>query len=146
MEIRTTIIQDSIKIQCLLKQLGYELNLDQVQHKIMTYTNKDSHFTYVAEEDGEIIGFIAFILYECFVVVGGCMHIETVVVDETHRNKGVGQKLIAIAEACAVQHDCHISELITYNYRREKGTHAFYQKLGYEDNIKADISYFSKEI
>lgn len=146
MEIRDALIADAPQLQSLLAQLGYALTLEQVEHKLTTYTQKDAHFVWVAHEGSHILGFITFILYECFLFEGGCVHIESLVVDTEQRGKGIGKKLMHAVEQYAITAGAVFSELITLESRRKDGTHGFYEKLGYKDGTSSGLTYFSKEL
>lgn len=145
MILRNATLDDAQQLLALMHQLGYTLSLDDMRKRIVAY-NKDSHHVIVAEESGEVRGFIAFICYELFVAKGQCMHIEAMVVDEKHQRRGIGKMLLKEAEKIALESCCAIIELITLNSRRLRGTHAFYESMGYEDHLKKDYTYFSKEL
>lgn len=146
MIIRNAKIEDVVKIRDLLEQLGYNLSLAIVTKKLEIYLNKDIYKIMVAEEKNEILGFIAAICYESLVLENGCMHIESLVIDQSARGKGIGHKLIAAIEEYAKDNSYYYSELITSNFRRKGGTHNFYENLGYQDHDKTEITYFSKKL
>jgi GNAT superfamily N-acetyltransferase len=142
--IRNAEIEDAEQLIALLDQLGYPCSLDQLKNRLQAYA-RDLHQVIVATESESIIGFITFVCYELFVHEGRCMHIESMVIDAQHRGKGIGKKLLQFAEDYAKTNNCKIIELITRNRRKEDGTHTFYERMGYEDHLKSNITYFSKE-
>lgn len=142
--VRQAIQTDAPKISVLLKQMGYEMSVNQVMNRIQEF-NRDLHQLLVAEKEGEVVGCIGFGCYEALVVDGRCCHIDALIVDRNHRGEGIGKILISHAEEYATKKDCATIDLITSNRRRETGTHAFYRGLGYQDHVTRDYSYFSKE-
>lgn len=146
MIIRKATIEDSARIRELLLQLGYDLEIAQIQKKIAAYLDEKQYEILVAQENGIILGLITAIFYESFCFKSGCcMHIETLIVDDKARGKGVGKQLVSIIEENAVKkYNCDYSELLTLSSRRKDGTHNFYKNLGYQDHDKTNITYFSK--
>jgi ribosomal protein S18 acetylase RimI-like enzyme len=132
---------DSLKI--LLEQLGYDKPTEWFYKKLENYLNSNLYEILVAEDDGKILGFVMLIIYESF-VFDKCMHIETLIIDKNCRGKGIGGKLMAGAEEIAKKEYCNLIELITLNKRKKDGTHNFYEKLGYRDQERTDLTYFSK--
>lgn len=84
--------------------------------------------------------------YEQFLRPSKCCHIDALVVDEDHRSKGIGKKLIAIAEQYANSHGANKMELISANHRKKNGAHDFYKSLGYKTHIDADYTCLQKKI
>lgn len=145
MKIRTAKIEDLESLKILLNQLGYNKPIEWLQQKLENYLNSDMYEVLVAEDGRIIVGFVTLILYESF-VFDKCMHVETLVIDENIRGKGIGAKLMAAAEKFAEENNCNLIELLTLNKRRKDGTHNFYEKLGYQDQDKLELTYFSKMI
>lgn len=69
----------------------------------------------------------------------GAMHIETLWIDKTIRNKGWGKKLIETVEKEAIKRKCHLSYTDTYTWQVPK----FYEKLGY--SVYGKLNDFPKE-
>ena len=55
--IRPPSVGDSSVIQGLLEQLGYNLTAEQTSEKIAVFAQKQGHHAFVAEIDGELVGF-----------------------------------------------------------------------------------------
>lgn len=142
--IRQAVHTDILAISDLLKQMGFEMSAEKVLRRIQAF-NRDFHQLLVAEKEGQVVGCIGFGCYEALVVDGRCCHIDALVVDENHRGKGIGKILIRHAEEYATKNDCMTIDLITSNHRKQTGTHAFYEGLGYQDHEARNYSYFSKE-
>ena len=59
--------------------------------------------------------------------VWGWLHVKELWVDESHRHKGIGRKLMAAAEQVAIERGCHGSYLDTFDFQSVP----FYRQLGY---------------
>ncbi|WP_369421124.1 hypothetical protein [Coxiella-like endosymbiont] len=53
--------------------------------------------------------------------------------------------MLALAEKYRIEHRSNIMELITYNHRRESGTYAFYESLGYKYYLVLNYLLFRKK-
>jgi GNAT superfamily N-acetyltransferase len=62
------------------------------------------------------------------------MYVAFFWVAESHRNKGLGEKILRRAEDEARQRGCHTSYLFTQSY----GAPAFYKRLGYHNFFTLD--------
>lgn len=60
-------------------------------------------------------------------VGGGWLYIASLWVDEGHRGKGLGKKLLDLAEKTASEMRCHGVYLYTYSFQSPQ----YYEKLGY---------------
>jgi len=76
-------------------------------------------------------------------------YISQLFVDEKHRKKGLGKKLISEIENAAKNHDCNIIRLDTLNEK----SHSFYVKSGFEKTLEIkeymkgfDLLFFHKHI
>lgn len=147
MLIRKATLQDAENLIVLLTQMSstYAMNLEMMQQRIKAYETHD-HQLLVAEDNGILVGVIAFNYYEHFRLPKGCCHIDTLVIDKEQRGKGIGKKLIQEVEHYAAKRGAIAVELITANYRRSDGTHNFYESLGYKDHQTLDYTYFSKSL
>jgi GNAT superfamily N-acetyltransferase len=75
-------------------------------------------------------------LFHC----GATMVIEDLIVDAAHRRRGIGKRLVELAEEIARERGCRGVELSSDLFREE--THEFWQALGYE----AKASQFRKTL
>lgn len=79
---------------------------------------------------------------------GGWLYIANLWVDEKHRGKGIGKKLLGLAEKAASEKRCHGIYLYTYSFQNPR----FYEKLGYRIFGKLEkfcgehTKYFMKKI
>ena len=144
MIIRDANENDALQLIQLLTQLNYDMDLITMKARIQAF-QKEHQNLLVLEQNNHIIAVIAFGCHEQLRLAGSCCHIDALIVHHEHRNKGLGKKLVAIAEEYALKHGAHTIELISANHRKETGTHAFYHALGYKNHEDLDCAYFAKE-
>ena len=124
----------------LMDQLGYPSTVDQMRSRMARIASRPDYATFVAEEGGEIVGMVgAFVTpsYEHDEPIG---RITAMVVAEGARGKGVGAGLIAAAEAWGRERGA--SMIAVNSHVRRTGAHAFYRRLGYEENGKRFVKRF----
>jgi GNAT superfamily N-acetyltransferase len=109
-----------------------------VFHKIGTMPD---YALLVAEENGEVIGTTV------LAVLPGFAHgtspfavVEYVVVDESHRHKGIGKLLMEYCIDKAKKAGCYKMMLTSDNRRDE--AHKFYRSLGFEASAQGFRLYF----
>ena len=78
---------------------------------------------YVADSDGETIGFVSVELYPDYV------YIDDIAVTERFRGMGIGTKLIGLAERYAVERN--VPSAVLHVERTNISARYFYQRLGY---------------
>ena len=92
--------------------------------------SRDSRYsTYVAEEDGKVIGFITFVEVLSIDDPDGYIRINGIAVQPEYRNRGIGTQLIARAEETAHERGSN-SIGVASVFSRTK-THELYEHLGY---------------
>ena len=78
---------------------------------------------------------------------GGWLYIASLWVDENHRGKGIGKRLLNLAEKTASEKGCHGVYLYTYSFQSPR----FYEKSGYsifgqlEEFCGTHAKYFMKK-
>lgn len=60
--------------------------------------------------------------------------IEDVVVDENIRGRGIGKMIFAEVDRISAQNRCSYAILVSSGFRL--GAHAFYEKMGYVDDVR----------
>lgn len=90
----------------------------------------------VAEEDGEVKGYLLGYVHPTYFAAGPVGYVEQVVVKEDSRGRGFGRNLVAGFETWARQAGCLLVALAT---RQAAG---FYEALGYEKSA----AYFRKNL
>lgn len=128
--LRNATFNDSECIAELTGQLGYKTTGEKMLKRLSGLLNNSNHCVYVASDDENVIGWIhAF--YSLTVESDPLMEIAGLVIDEQHRNKGIGQMLVIKVITWA-----HIKEVSKIRVRSRiirKEAHLFYQQLGFTE-------------
>lgn len=133
MKMREANLTDFKEITRLSLQHGYEISEAAVQRHLEKLVSGSDHAVYVIEiNDVEIAGWVhvhgRHLLDALpFAEIGG------LVVDENHRRKGYGEKLMRKSEEWARKNGYHEVRLRSGGQRKE--AHEFYKSIGYK-NIK----------
>ena len=129
MRVRKAERADIAQLQDLCRQLGYPSSEEQVGARFDAIEKAEEHALFVAEESGgAVVGFVGVFISRTIEAdprgeIGG------LVVDENRRSRGVGELLMARAEAWAREKGC--AEMsVRSNVVRERA-HAFYERIGY---------------
>jgi GNAT superfamily N-acetyltransferase len=135
--IRVAQLSDARRIAELTTQLGYEADVSTVEMRLSRILVRPDQQFLVAELDGLAVGWVHAALAEfvesgVFVVIGG------LVVDRSHRGKGIGRTLMTHAEERAEKQGCSIVRLWSSSSRTD--AHRFYENLGYR-NIKTQYGF-----
>lgn len=117
-------------IQKLSQQLGYPLSTHEIEKNITEVISKNDHATFVAIMGAEVVGWVhafrsVFLESNPFVEIGG------LVVDENHRGKGIGKKLVE-----RIKQWCREKEVSTFRVRsqlKRKEAHQFYLRNGFAE-------------
>jgi GNAT superfamily N-acetyltransferase len=120
---------DAASVAGLSGQLGYPATTEEMAQRFAGIATDPNHAVYVAElSDERIAGWVH--LYAWRLLVGDRRaEIWGLVVDATHRGKGIGGRLMSEAEAWAEAKGCRTVTLRSNIVREE--AHAFYKRLGY---------------
>ena len=135
--IRLARMSDVERIRDLTSQLGYEVDVSTVAARLSSILLRSDQRFVVAELGGPVQGWLhavisEFIETERFVTIGG------LVVDKSHRMKGIGRRLMEDAEGWAGEQGCSIVRLWSSTTRTT--SHEFYRVLGFT-NIKTQYSF-----
>jgi GNAT superfamily N-acetyltransferase len=140
MEVRNAHAQDFENCVPLLQQLWPFLKLPgekaeakdaEAFKKIFSQLLNDPNAqVMIAEENGQILAFLDLTFRKTLFNRGWTMIIEDLIVDEAHRRKGIGKRLIELCEDIAQEKGCRAIELSSDLHRKK--THLFWEALGYE--------------
>jgi len=100
----------------------------------------DGYELLCAEKEGIIAGFASLSIQHNFWQEGYILYITPMIVDEKHRNQGIGTMLLHEIECIANERQCGKVELESAFHRKE--AHAFYVKMGFSRRAY----FFSKDI
>lgn len=144
--IRLAAVADVPSLLPLIAQLGYPLGQSQLEQRFERFISHKGYGVAVAVSESNLVGWIAWSKSFLFVSDMVRFHIEGLVVDENHRGKGIGKKLISFVETIAMDHMPAIVDLVSGVRRAKDGTHDFYKNLGYQNEGHMAKLYLRKEI
>jgi GNAT superfamily N-acetyltransferase len=120
---------DVTPIAALCHQLGYPVSREEIRRRLDQIQRDDRHAVYVAELPGErVIGWVH-VYVRHLLVADPQAEIGGLVVDEGHRRRGTGRRLMQRAERWAREKRCWAVHLRSNVVR--KRAHAFYERIGY---------------
>jgi len=107
----------------------------QVLGKIISDEN---HFIFVLEKEGRLVGTATLLLQMNLSHAGRpYAHIENVVIDEKHRGKGVGKKILGHLVEKAKERNCY---KIILHCKKDKGM-PFYKKCGLRETGEMEMRF-----
>ena len=146
MIIRKATLLELADILPLMEQLGYVQDLAQLKKRFEVFSNQEGYGVVVSEEDGKILGLVAWSKTELFIADKARLHIEGLVVDQNARRRGIGEKLMKYVEDYAVTLSPCIIDLTSGLRRAKDGSHEFYEALGYKNEGYMAKLYLRKEV
>lgn len=126
--IRKAKATDAEALLPLNEQLGYPVELPELRQRLELLIDDPRHFILIAERKGIPIGWIH-VERRLSLEGGAKCEIDGLVVDEAHRGKGIGSKLVAAAIEWAS--DQQLPLVVRSNIKREEA-HGFYTALGFD--------------
>lgn len=132
--IKDATINDARNLQALIHEMGYKINDEGMQIKLHRFIADPHKQIYIAFAHSQAIGFIAVVINDMIINNFNRAWIEAIMVAEKYRKFGVGRLLIKKAEEFAKANNCLNINLISNAAHKQKGTHIFYDKLGYTNN------------
>ena len=131
--IRNATIEDFGKVYPLFEQLwpNKALNRTELNKVFNRGITSETDVLLCAVLDNEILGFCAYAIVNNLWQEGYISYIYAMVIDEKHRGKGFGSKLLNEAIDKSKQQGMKRVELDS-GFQREKA-HQFYTKLGFEN-------------
>jgi GNAT superfamily N-acetyltransferase len=130
--IRSAELTDADALAGLMTQLGYETRASEMKMRLETIATDPRYRTFVAVTAGRICGMIGTFCYYSYEHNNPGGRIIALVVGEEMRGRGVGQRLIAVAENDFAQRNI-TRVAVNTRFAREKA-HQFYEKAGYTAN------------
>ncbi len=128
--IRPATLDDAAPLAALCTQLGYPVAAEDMRRRLAGLLPDGRHAVLVAARpDGRIIGWVHVLAWD-LVVEEALAEVAGLVVDEDHRGRGVGRRLLQHAEQWARTHGCRAIHLRANVVRQ--AAHAFYRRQGYE--------------
>ena len=133
--IRHACRSDSEPISALLGELGFPADKVEVCERLKLVERSSSDVVIVAQVEEQVVAFLSLHVIPYFTIGGYVGRISALVVSKTMQQRGIGRKMIEVAEDIALNLGCKAVEVTSANDR--KGAHVFYTRLGYpETSVK----------
>jgi len=131
--IRRCNVGDFDAVLRLLRQLWPDKQLDAAQLRVVyeQVLTSDSQFYLCAIEDENLVGFGSLSVRSSLWEAGCLGHIDELVVDEMHRQRGIGTRLLLALIELAKENGCGRIELDSAFHRA--AAHKFYESQGFEN-------------
>ena len=121
---------DAEAVTALLAQLDYRFRADAVGLVLAEVLADPAHVALVAEEDGEVVGFVNAHFRPQLHHLAPVGTIDELVVDANRRGRRIGEHLVEEVLAEARRQGADVVEVMTHE-RRERAR-AFYRRCGFE--------------
>lgn len=131
--IRKSCREDAQAITLLMRQLRYPTTLSVMQERLAMLEHHPLECNLVAELDGKVIGTIGLKQLRTQDMGELVTRITSLVVDEQHRRKGIGKRLIAEVETWGKQQGS-VQIFLPTDGERSSESKAFYEQVGFECN------------
>lgn len=130
--VRAPLPEDFDRILLLLHQLwpDKELHRDELYGVFMKGLDDKRQRYLVAASQGIIVGFASLTIKNSLWMEGNLGHVDELVVDKNHRDRGIGTLLLESIIDLAKEHKCRRVELDSAFLRKD--AHKFYESLGFE--------------
>ena len=132
--VRSATPGDAARVAELLTDEGYPVGPTDIAARLERF-HSASAAVIVAEQAGEVIGFIALATVPRFEHDDRFVRVLAVVVDAGARERGVGHRLMAEAEAFGREHGAAFIEITAGHHRPE--ARQLYEALGYDGSVTA---------
>jgi ribosomal protein S18 acetylase RimI-like enzyme len=133
LQIRACLAGDFYGVAALLGQLWPEKRPDHAALRAV-YDRAlacDSQAYICAAEGERIVGFASLAIRDSLWQEGGLAHVDELVVDEEHRGRGAGARLLEHLAALVKERGCRRIELDSAYHRQE--AQRFYERQGFEN-------------
>jgi GNAT superfamily N-acetyltransferase len=132
---------DAAEVAALAEQLGYPCEAKDVQARIALFANEPAEQLRVARIGQRVVGWMHFQMRRSL-TTGPRVEISQIVVEQALRGKGIGAKLVELAEEWGRSQGLKRLRLASQVKRTD--THRFYLRLGY--SIDKSSHFFSKAL
>lgn len=115
--------------ELLNTELGKNVSVETLENRILQMQSEENYKIYVAQENGNIIGFIGLHMGLAFEVDGKVMRVIAFAVKADFQRKGIGSALIKAAKEYAVQNG--VTVIGVNSGLTRLAAHSFYEKQGF---------------
>jgi ribosomal protein S18 acetylase RimI-like enzyme len=130
--IRAAELKDAPALAELMCQLGYETTPEQMALRLKSILAEPRYQTFIATVDGAVCGMIGMLSYPSYEHDDPSGRIVVLVVSHQARRRGIGRKLVVVAEKEFSRRGITRIAVNTKLTRLE--AHKFYEALGFERN------------
>ena len=131
MIIREMEAKDVMGVVSLIRNvLGHDDISSDVYDRVIRIYNAENYVTFIAEEDGAVIGFVGIMRGLAFELDGEYIRVIALAVSRAYQSLGIGSKLEARVEQYAAETGAN-SIVISSGLTRSRA-HMFYSNKGYE--------------
>jgi ribosomal protein S18 acetylase RimI-like enzyme len=127
--IRRATVADSERIARLVTELGYPTSATQMRKRLEAILRDEDYDTWVACDNGEIVGFIGTRIGPLYESDDHYGQIMALAVAADHQRRGVGRALMQAAESTLCERGAR--ELVVTSGNHRANAHAFYESRGY---------------
>jgi len=117
----------------LMDELGYPTVIDDMRRRYEPMKTNDCYRTLVAEVNGQVVGMIGMYLGWQYAQNQPFIRVVALVVDTSHRQRGMGRELSQHAELWAKDKGASVVALNSGNRFERVNAHRFYRHRGYLD-------------
>lgn len=121
-------LSDAADVAVLAGQLGYPCSAEDIRARVQAFFEEPSEQLLVARIGGSVVGWVHFHLHHSL-TTGTRVELATIVVDEKLRGRGIGARLVALAEEWGRKQGLGQIRLASRITRPE--AHKLYLRLGY---------------
>jgi len=144
--IRKASPKDVPQLLTLMEQLGYPQEDETLNTRLQTYAYSTNNHIFLAERGKQIVGFIAFTIYDLFTSDGKRCHIEELLAPPQPSDLSIKRKLIEAVENYARENNGRIIDLTTDPHHANGVINDFYKFLGYDQDTITTKRYLKKDL
>jgi len=127
-KVRNMAEADLPSVQPLLRQLGYDLTLNELEQRFNLVVKSPEHSVLVCEAEGKVVGLLHIYGRPALEKPAEAI-IQSIVVAKAYRKVGIGNKLMAAAELWATKQG--YGSIALYSRTDRDDAHAFYSQMDY---------------
>ena len=135
-KVRNMAEADLPSVQPLLRQLGYDLTLNELEQRFNLVVKSPEHSVLVCEAEGKVVGLLHIYGRPALEKPAEAI-IQSIVVDKACRKVGIGNKLVAAAELWATKQG--YGSIALYSRTDRDDAHAFYSQMDYRAKAVAHL-------
>ena len=124
--------EDSLALTDLMNELGYNTTLDEMKTRFENIQKHKDYKTFIATGDKEILGMVGLSKNYSYEQNGTYVRVLALVTRSNFRQKGIGKKLMHVAENWAREIGANKVLLNCGNREEREIAQQFYKKIGYQ--------------